>query len=529
MSEDRPVVLFETEGSYPYSGGGVSTWAHILCTELKEEVDFHLMAITGNPFVEPRYRIPDNVIDTIHIPLWGVEEPVHYFDKTIPFSAQIEKKARTTREAVKQHFVPIFKDFIACLNDPFGDVQTISDVIYGFWKYFQHFDYKITMKEPILWSVFKDSLLHKYVDNYNPELGDTPKVIDMTFGMRWLYHFMMPVAVPIPKNINVSHSTLAGFPALASIAAKYEYGIPSMVTDHGVYMRERLINVGRSDMTFFSKKLLVDLSTIITRAVYHTADQISPVTTANQKWEERFEAKPENILPIYNGVDTDLFKPTPKPSKTEGIPTVIAVAQVFPLKDIETMIRTCAEVRKTIPNVQFTVYGSLDVDADYVETCRKLIDELDLNDNFTFGGFHNNPSMIFNEGDISILTSISEGFPYTVIESMSCGRPVVATDVGGIKDALEDCGILCKPRAPEEIAKGVVTLLEDTDLRIELGNKSREKVLLNFTTDRSVKNYLESYRKLATAPRIPLKETVKTESVLELLKYLKIKTPVHVN
>lgn len=520
MSEIKPVVLFETEGSYPYSGGGVSTWAHILCTELQEEVDFHVLAITGNPYVEPRYKLPKNIKEIIHIPLWGVEEPVHYFDSKTPFSEHIQRKARTTKGIVKRQFMPIFKDFIECLNDPFKDVGTISDVIYGFWKYFQRYDYKITMKEPLLWIEFKDTLLSKYVENYNPEYGDTPKVIDMTFGMRWLYHFMMPVAAPIPKEINVSHSTLAGFPALSSIAAKYEYGIPSMVTDHGVYMRERLINVGRSDMTFFSKKMLVDLSTMITRAVYHTADQISPVTTANQKWEEKFEADPKNILPIYNGVDTDLFKPTPKPSSTEGIPTVIAVAQVFPLKDIETMIRTCSVVRETISNVQFKVYGSLDVDPEYVETCRKLIEELGLEENFTFGGFHNNPSMIFNEGDISVLTSISEGFPYTVIESMSCGRPVVATDVGGIKDALEDCGILCKPRDPEEIAAGVVNLLEDTALRIELGNKSREKVLLNFTTDRSVKNYLESYYELASKPRKPLKTSVKTKSVLELLEFL---------
>lgn len=529
MSEIKPVILFETEGSYPYSGGGVSTWAHILCTELEQEVDFHLMAITGNPFVEPRYKLPKNIADIIHIPLWGVEEPVHYFDKKTPFSKQIEKKARTTKGIVKDHFTPIFRDFIKCLNDPFTDVNFISDVIYGFWKYFQQYDYKITMKEPLLWIEFKEALFTRYVDNYDPELGDVPKVIDMTFGMRWLYHFMMPVAAPIPAEVNVSHSTLAGFPALASIAAKYEYGIPSMVTDHGVYMRERLINIGRSDMTFFSKKMLVDLSTMITRAVYHTADQISPVTTANQKWEERFEAKPENIIPIYNGVDTDLFKPTPKPTKTEGVPTVIAVAQVFPLKDIETMIRTCSVVRKTIPNVQFTVYGSLDVDHEYVETCRDLIKELDLEDNFTFGGFHNNPSMIFNEGDISVLTSISEGFPYTVIESMSCGRPVVATDVGGIKDALEDCGILCKPRDPEEIAAGVVTLLEDTELRIELGNKSREKVLLNFTTDRSVKNYLSSYKELASKPRVPLKTTVKTKSVIDLLEFLEASNLVHAN
>ena len=181
MDEVKPVVLFETEGSYPYSGGGVSTWAHILCTELQEEVDFHLMAITGNPFVEPRYKLPKNVTDIIHIPLWGVEEPVHYFDKTIPFSAQIEKKARTTKEIVKKQFLPLFKDFISCLNDPFQDVDRISDVIYGFWKYFQYYDYKITMKEPMLWLVFKESLFEKYVENYDPELGETPKVIDMTF------------------------------------------------------------------------------------------------------------------------------------------------------------------------------------------------------------------------------------------------------------------------------------------------------------------------------------------------------------
>ncbi|HBQ59589.1 MAG TPA: hypothetical protein DD671_08190, partial [Balneolaceae bacterium] len=61
MSDDKPLILFETEGSYPYSGGGVSTWAHILCTELKEKVDFHLLAITGNPYVESRYRLPENI------------------------------------------------------------------------------------------------------------------------------------------------------------------------------------------------------------------------------------------------------------------------------------------------------------------------------------------------------------------------------------------------------------------------------------------------------------------------------------
>src|SRR5690554_464172 len=329
MSNKKPIVLFLTEGSYPFNGGGVSTWSHILCTELEEEIDFYIYAITGSPFVETRYKLPTNVKEIIHIPLWGVEEPVEYYDRKTPFSKHIEKRARTTNNVIKEYFLPVFKDFIECLHNPFYDVKFISDVIYGMWKYFQHYDYKTTMREPLLWQEFKSSLITKYSQLDLDKVGDEPKVFDTIFGMRWLYHFLMPLAVPIPKEVDITHATLAGFPAIASIVAKYEYGTPGIVTDHGVYMRERLINVGREeDMPFFSKKLFVDLSTLINRAVYFTADQISPVTTANVKWEVKFEANKDKIVPIYNGIDTDLFKPTPKPAHTTNQPTVIAVAQV---------------------------------------------------------------------------------------------------------------------------------------------------------------------------------------------------------
>lgn len=520
MNNEKPIVLFETEGSYPYSGGGVSTWSHILCTELKEKIDFHLLAITGNPYVESRYRLPENVKKIIHIPLWGVDEPSDYYDADRPFSFQIEKKARAGKEETNNIFKPIFEDFIQCLFDPYGDVSRISDILYGLWKYFQYYDYKHTLRQPLLWLEFKQTLINSFEES-DLTFSEQPRVFDITFGMRWLYHFMMPVAAPVSPQIDVTHATLAGFPALASIAAKYEYGTPSIVTDHGVYMRERLINVGQADMPFFSKKLLVDLSTIVSRSVYFTADQISPVTTANTEWEKRFEASEDNIIPIYNGVNTDIFKPTPKPGHSAGTPTVIAVAQVFPLKDIETMIRAADLVRKEIPEVQFKIYGSLEVDKEYVKKCRKLVKKLELEETFEFGGFHDQPSMIFNEGDISILTSISEGFPYTVIESMSCGRPVVATDVGGIRDALEGCGILCKPRDPQDIADGVIKLLSDDELRLELGSKARERVLLTFRTEKSVNAYYDSYVKLASKERTPWKHRVKVQSVLNLLKHLK--------
>ncbi len=516
---NKPTVLFETEGSYPYSGGGVSTWAHILCSELEKDVDFILLAITGNPFVESRYRLPSNIRDILHVPLWGAEEPMKYYNKELPFSEQVKRKAETGDEIVQNLYFPMFRDFIDCIEDPFRPAGEFGELIYGFWKYFQHFDYKKTLSNPLLWSAFKNKLKHRFDNGGSLIPGEEPRLFDVTFGMRWLYHFMMPLAVPVPK-VSLTHSTLAGFPSLISIAARFEYGIPSIVTDHGVFIRERLINVSQSDYPYFSKKLLVNLSIFVTRAIYHYADRIAPVTSVNKKWEKRFEAEEERIHPIYNGVDPDVFKPRAKPASSADTPTVVAAAQVFPLKDIETMIRSCDHVRREIPEVQYILYGSLEVDKDYVERCKKLVRELELEDHFTFGGFHNTPSMIYNEGDISILTSISEGFPYTVIESMSCSRPVVSTDVGGIREVLEGCGILCKARDAKDIAKGVIKLLKDDDLRISMGKKARDRILLNYTTPQSVDNYKNLYKEFHNREREPLKEDITLSSVQHMMNEL---------
>lgn len=515
---NRPSVLFETEGSYPFHGGGVSTWAHMLCSELEEHVDFTILTLTGSPFVESRYQLPSNIHSIRMVPLWGAEEPVQYYNDLVPFSEHIRRKTDTTDEVIKKVFFPMFRDFVEGLLNPFKPAQEYGELLYGFWKYYQRYDYKATLSNWLVWVEFK-SQLRTYFDDVVSIEKEHPRVFDVTFGMRWLYHFMMPLAVPVPQ-VSLTHATLAGFPTISSIVAKYEYGIPILLTDHGVFIREQLINIGRSEYPFFSKKLLVDLSTFITRTVYHHADLIAPVTSVNKKWETKFEGDEARIRPIYNGVDPQLFRPTAKPEHTAGRPTVVAAAQVFQLKDIETMIRSCDYARREIPDIHFILYGSLDVDPPYAERCKRLVESLGLQDNFTFGGFHNRPNMIFNEGDISILSSISEGFPYTVIESMSCSRPVVSTDVGGIREALEGCGILCKPRDAKALGEGVVRLLKDDGLRIEMGRKARDRVLLKYTAPQSVEHYRRVYRELHSQPRNPLKKTLHVPSVRNCINHI---------
>lgn len=240
---------------------------------------------------------------------------------------------------------------------------------------------------------------------------------------------------------------------------------------------------------------------------------IISVNKFNQKWEKWYGADPSKFKTIYNGIDPEIFKPGPKPDHLKDIPTVVAVARIFELKDILTMIRSCEVVKRSIPDIRYIIYGDDKAVPEYTKTCLKLIEELGLQENFKLMGNRNNPEELFLEGDISILTSISEGFPYTVIESMACGVPVVSTDVGGVKEALdESCGFTCKPKDAEEIGEKVVKLLSDKNLRKEMSINARERILKNFTMNKFIAEYEDIYENL----KYPAKKDMKKKEAATL-------------
>jgi glycosyltransferase involved in cell wall biosynthesis len=103
-----------------------------------------------------------------------------------------------------------------------------------------------------------------------------------------------------------------------------------------------------------------------------------------------------------------------------------------------------------------------------------------------------------------VLSSITEGFPYTLIEAMTCGRACVATDVGGVAEALGDTGLVVSPRAPEALAEACLTLLGDDDLRRRLGAQARVRALEYFTVDRAISAYDEIYTFLASGHPLPI-------------------------
>lgn len=158
------------------------------------------------------------------------------------------------------------------------------------------------------------------------------------------------------------------------------------------------------------------------------------------------------------------------------------VGRIDPLKDLHTLIRAFDIVRDELPNARLRMFGPVtEINREYHAGCQKLVDELGLTGAAVFEGRVPNQADAYQAGHIVALTSISEGFPFTVVESMSTGRAQVCTNVSGVSEA---------------VARACLKLLTDDDLQRGLGRVARQRVLENFTLQRWNDRYRAMYRDL---------------------------------
>ena len=112
----KPRILMTTEGTYPFLGGGVSTWCHEL-TQQMPEVEFKIMAIVANPYLAQQYPLSANVTQVLKVPLWGMEDPIEYGWR-LPFSRALKSKIATTGETISKRFMPLFEILLTGIISP---------------------------------------------------------------------------------------------------------------------------------------------------------------------------------------------------------------------------------------------------------------------------------------------------------------------------------------------------------------------------------------------------------------------------
>jgi len=193
---------------------------------------------------------------------------------------------------------------------------------------------------------------------------------------------------------------------------------------------------------------------------------------------------------IYNGVEIPPDNAVPAQAVVPA-QTVVMVANLRPVKAVDTLIRAAAVVVKNVPNVKFMIVG----DGPQRASLLKLAAELSLTGQIDFMGSKYDVRATLRGATVGVLTSTSEGFSNAILEYMCAGLPVVATDVGGNREAvLEDkTGFLIAPADQDALADKLIYLLTDPDESFRLGRAGRERAETEFSLAAMISNYQEYY------------------------------------
>ncbi len=495
-------VCLVAEGSYPHYPGGVSTWCDMLVRGLPE-VRFTLISLTANPGVQTVFELPANVERLITVPLWGTGEVLE-IRRELNLWEIVRRKRSAPNWAIRQEFVPLFQRFVRLLWSETAQPALVGQTLHDMAAYFRRRDFDLTLKSQPVWECFLAESARGF-ERFCVTMNLTPDatLLDTTDAMRLLYRWLTLLTVA-PPQVDVVHAAAAGLCAVPGILARQQQQAAFLLTEHGVYLRERLLALSRSDEgSLFGQVVQARFAQRLTEASYHFADRIAPGSRYNHRWELRNGAAPERIQTIYNGPDPAEFTPVLEPRPAGEPPTVVWLGRIDPLKDLETLIRAASIVHGQMPHVRFVLYGKAPRGNEwYYERCVKLRDSLGLQHALIFAGFAASAAAAYNEGDFVLLSSISEGFPYSVVEAMMCARPVIGADVGGVSEALEGCGLVVEPRNPEQMAAACLQLLAAPERCRQMGLQARAKALERFSLQQCNAAYLAAFQHLAIDARL---------------------------
>jgi len=225
---------------------------------------------------------------------------------------------------------------------------------------------------------------------------------------------------------------------------------------------------------------------------------VAPLTTrfvAVSEWErqlgiERGVCKEDNSLTIHNGmpqVDNPLAEPAKQPVE------LIMVGRFEEQKDHATLIEALAPLRGQ--DWHLTLIG----DGPLRPTITEQVGKAGLAEQVSLPGYSNDIATLLCRCQVFILATLWESFPRSILEAMRAGLPVIASDVGGCAEAVEDGvnGSIVCPRDVEQLRARIQSLLEAPEMRVKMGKESRLRYERFFTFSRIYHQYLALYKELA--------------------------------
>ncbi|NLI09796.1 MAG: GT4 family glycosyltransferase PelF [Elusimicrobia bacterium] len=482
-------VLLLCEGTFPYIKGGVSSWIYQLIKGLSE-FSFGIIFLGGNSddYKELAYDLPHNLI---HLETHFLFEKISSKNQRKPIKGEkdLEQKMRNLHYWFRTH----------------GDNLSEELKKLDFYKRIDHKQFLHSKKS-----------FSFITSEYQKNCPDVP-FIEYFWTVRNIHSpiwIIANAAMSVPK-FSIVHSPSTGYAGLLGAFLKNNYGKKFILTEHGIYLMERKIDIALSSWIEeyrinlmkssgeknYIKELWIRLFNGINKFAYESADPIISLYSGARKIQLEYGANINKTMIIPNGINTEKFSKITK-LRGDKISNIVAlIGRVVSIKDIKTFITAIKIASEKIKDIEGWVVGPTEEDKEYYYECLELVKTLNLENKIKFKGFQKMEEILAQIGLLT-LTSVSEGMPLVILEGFAAGIPAVATNVGACPELIygkdeEDfkigkAGEIIPTANPSSAAQAYVRILSDK----AVWNQYSQNALKRVKTFYEEKNLLNKYREL---------------------------------
>ncbi|MFF5564550.1 DUF3492 domain-containing protein [Streptomyces sp. NPDC012623] len=354
--------------------------------------------------------------------------------------------------------------------------------------------------------------------------------------------------------VDLCHAASGGTAALPGLLAKRFFGVPLLVTEHGVRLRAHYLATGApgdGDLVATGRftpaalrtpvrALLASFHGLLAAEVYRRADIITPGNAHARRWQERCGADRAKLRTVYPGMEARGFDGVGEGADGRGAgdgggdpTTLVWVGRIEPGKDLISLLHAFAEIRAAAPDARLRIVSVPVAGAEdaahrahrrgYLAHCQGLAAHLFPDEAADAHAVGDNPvsfeeiggpeapdlPAVYAAAGVVVLSSVVEGFPVSLVEAMFCARATVSTDTGAVVEVIGGTGLVVPPRNPRALADACVALLRDPERRARLGAAARARALELFTVEQNLAAFRALYLELiARAPVLRRAEAV---------------------
>lgn len=326
-----------------------------------------------------------------------------------------------------------------------------------------------------------DSYIDRFSENITIHRLNVGKKRLHYWSEREILNFLVKASACVKKlreeeSFDLCHAFF-GFPS-GYIAYRMRKEIPYIISLRG------------SDVPGFNARF--SLEYLFLKPLFRKIWKGAQAVIANSRDLQELAYKTAKDLPIdviYNGIDTDEFKPF---KGKAGSPVILTVTRLISRKCVDVLLRALPFIVSRFPDARLIIAG----EGNMEDKLKLLAAELGVGGSVEFRGYIRHESLpgLYREADIFVLPSLWEGMSNTVLEAISSGLPVVVTDTGGTAELVRDNGLIVPKQDPGALSDAIISLLEHPGLLKKMGARSRE-IAAGFSWAKAAGQYMDLYEK----------------------------------